>query len=187
MSRQRQAEQFLELVRRAIDEARRSPAASELPVVAGFTGLAILCGAQGRRAFVAGCAVAAVRQAVNVAVLDARRQIRSAAHAGPLTAIAPIGTVFGDSAIEPDLGRLLTSLARELAAANGQVDYVKMDVEGAEEQLLRSDDWSECVRAIKVEVHEPYTVDDCRSDLHRLGFLVRLDDACSTSVIGVRL
>jgi FkbM family methyltransferase len=80
----------------------------------------------------------------------------------------------------------LTSLARELAAANGQVDYVKMDVEGAEEQLLRSDDWSECVRAIKVEVHEPYTVDDCRSDLHRLGSLVRLDDACSTSVIGVR-
>jgi FkbM family methyltransferase len=56
------------------------------------------------------------------------------------------------------------------------VDYVKMDVEGAEQQLLREHTgWAAQVRAIKVEVHEPYTPEACIEDLRRLGFSAQLD------------
>lgn len=56
--------------------------------------------------------------------------------------------------------------------ADGRVvDYVKMDIEGAERSVLRQHtDWARHVRAIKVEVHEPYGVEECVADLTRLGF-----------------
>jgi FkbM family methyltransferase len=55
------------------------------------------------------------------------------------------------------------------------VDYVKMDVEGAERELLRRNTgWAAHVRAIKIEVHPPYTVDECLADLTVLGFEARL-------------
>jgi FkbM family methyltransferase len=61
-----------------------------------------------------------------------------------------------------------TLLARQ---GGGTVDFVKMDVEGAEQAILREHTgWAEHVRAIKVEVHEPYTVEACVADLERLGF-----------------
>jgi len=72
------------------------------------------------------------------------------------------------------------------------VDYVKMDVEGAEQQLLREHtDWAASVRAIKVEVHEPYTTDECIEDLGRLGFRAQLDPGWrgrlgKPPVVGVR-
>ncbi|MDO8184236.1 FkbM family methyltransferase [Conexibacter sp. JD483] len=51
------------------------------------------------------------------------------------------------------------------------VDYVKMDIEGAEQRVLREQTgWARHVRSIKVEVHEPYGVEDCVADLRRLGF-----------------
>jgi FkbM family methyltransferase len=69
----------------------------------------------------------------------------------------------------------LDSLAAELEEGE-QVDYVKMDIEGAEEQVLRiNTDWAGIVRTIKVEVHSPYTVEDCRRDLRALGFEVSED------------
>jgi hypothetical protein len=80
----------------------------------------------------------------------------------------------------------LSSLIHELAGSVGVVDYVKMDVEGAEEQLLQLPDWSGSVGAIKVEVHEPYTLDRCLTDLRQLGFSARLDQECATCVIGIR-
>jgi FkbM family methyltransferase len=72
------------------------------------------------------------------------------------------------------------------------VDYVKMDVEGAEQQLLREQtDWAAKVRAIKVEVHEPYTPEACIEDLRRLGFSAQLDPGWrrrlgKPPVVGVR-
>lgn len=51
------------------------------------------------------------------------------------------------------------------------VDYVKMDIEGAEAKVLREHTgWARHVRSIKVEVHEPYGVEDCVADLGALGF-----------------
>jgi FkbM family methyltransferase len=52
-----------------------------------------------------------------------------------------------------------------------RVDFVKMDIEGAEREVLRENtEWAASVRAIKLEVHEPYTVDECMHDLRALGF-----------------
>lgn len=62
-----------------------------------------------------------------------------------------------------------TLLARHTAGK--VVDYVKMDIEGAEQKVLREHtDWARHVRSIKVEVHEPYGVEECVADLKALGF-----------------
>ena len=53
----------------------------------------------------------------------------------------------------------------------GAVDYLKMDIEGAEREVLRMHtEWAAHVSLIVVEVHEPYTVAECLDDLRRLGF-----------------
>lgn len=63
---------------------------------------------------------------------------------------------------------LNTLLARTAAE---QIDYVKMDIEGAEARVLKEHaEWAERVRSIKVEVHAPYGVAECSDDLQRLGF-----------------
>jgi FkbM family methyltransferase len=52
-----------------------------------------------------------------------------------------------------------------------QVDYVKMDIEGAEQRVLKENTaWAARVRSIKVEVHHGYGVEECVEDLTRLGF-----------------
>jgi FkbM family methyltransferase len=78
----------------------------------------------------------------------------------------------------------LDSLAER---TDGAIDYVKMDVEGAERELLeRNTGWAERVRAIKVEVHDPYTVERCIADLHALGFRARADDGHPACAVGIR-
>jgi FkbM family methyltransferase len=55
------------------------------------------------------------------------------------------------------------------------VDYLKLDVEGAERELLtRNTGWAGRVRCINVEVHEPYTAAECTRDLQALGYTVTL-------------
>jgi FkbM family methyltransferase len=72
-------------------------------------------------------------------------------------------------------------------AGHAPIDYVKMDIEGAERQVLRNaTDWARLVRCINVETHEPYTVRDCVADLERLGFATRIQRRHWASVIGVR-
>jgi FkbM family methyltransferase len=67
------------------------------------------------------------------------------------------------------------------------VDYVKMDVEGAEPELLRRNtQWAAHVRCLTVEVHGPYSVDDCRRDLQTLGFDASVSDRHWASVTGHR-
>ncbi len=52
------------------------------------------------------------------------------------------------------------------------VDFVKMDIEGAEEALLADPSrWIVRVRCLKVEVHAPYSVRACVEDLRRVGML----------------
>lgn len=61
------------------------------------------------------------------------------------------------------------------AAVDGVLDYVKMNVEGAEAELLSTAaDWAGPVRALRVELHPPYDFERCRADLERAGFAVRL-------------
>lgn len=58
-----------------------------------------------------------------------------------------------------------------LLARYGAPDYVKLDVEGAERELLNdATEWTASVRCISVECHPPYSLADCVADLERLGF-----------------
>ncbi len=80
------------------------------------------------------------------------------------------------------LGTLLTRIGWNT------VDYVKMDVEGAEQALLReSTDWARRVRSIKIELHGGYRQNDCVRDLERLGFAARVDPRHPAAVSGVRV
>jgi FkbM family methyltransferase len=82
------------------------------------------------------------------------------------------------------------SLLSLLAAEGGEdhwVDYVKVDVEGAEAHLLRENTgWADGVGALKVEVHQPYTVDECLADVRALGFAASRDSRHPACVVGVR-
>lgn len=64
----------------------------------------------------------------------------------------------------------LNRLAEDLGD-DEDVDFVKMDIEGAEERVLRErTEWAQRVRCVRVEVHGPYTVEACFDDLRTLGF-----------------
>lgn len=70
-----------------------------------------------------------------------------------------------------------------------RVDYVKMDVEGVEARLLSGPAaaWLERVDAIALQVHDPYTLEDCARDLEALGFAPRIDRRRRDFIVGVRI
>jgi len=79
------------------------------------------------------------------------------------------------------------SLDTLLERTGGPIQFVKMDIEGAEREVLgRNTDWASEVGCIKVEVHGDYTVDECARDLERLGFAARRDRRHGAAVLGVR-
>jgi FkbM family methyltransferase len=95
----------------------------------------------------------------------------------------PVGDEEPQGPLVPTLS-LDTLLER---SGGGPVSFVKMDVEGAERELLRKNtDWAAHVGAIKVEVHGDYGVEDCVADLERLGFRARRDRRHGAAVLGVR-
>jgi FkbM family methyltransferase len=58
-----------------------------------------------------------------------------------------------------------------------EVDYVKMDIEGAELEVLQNAGrWPERVRSLKVEVHPPCTVEAVFGELVDLGYWCHRDD-----------
>jgi FkbM family methyltransferase len=67
------------------------------------------------------------------------------------------------------------------------VDFVKMDIEGAERDVLRDGaGWSSKVASIGVEVHAPYTVEECEGDLQQLGFQTARVTSHAAGVFGRR-
>lgn len=57
------------------------------------------------------------------------------------------------------------------------IDYVKMDIEGAERVVLKTNtEWASRVRTMKVEIHPPYSVEECVRDLDKLGFATSLEE-----------
>ena len=73
----------------------------------------------------------------------------------------------------------------ERHAQGDRVDYLKMDVEGAERALLReSADWTHRVACMNVKVHHPYRVDECERDLRALGFETRIEPRYWGCVMG---
>jgi len=73
-----------------------------------------------------------------------------------------------------------------------EVDYVKMDIEGAEKEVLAAaGSWLPRVRSIKVEVHPEkastlYTLGNCIDDLERHGLTCSLDTRHHACIIGRR-
>ena len=79
------------------------------------------------------------------------------------------------------------SLAELVREHGGPVDYVKVDVEGAERELLRDGGgWAGEVRCLKVELHGEYSVEECQADLRRLGFDAWQDPDHWACVVGRR-
>jgi FkbM family methyltransferase len=68
-----------------------------------------------------------------------------------------------------------------------RIDLVKMDIEGAEVEVLRKNTrWAERVNVIMVECHPPYTKEHCRIDLEKLGFETTFHSTHFACVIGKR-
>jgi FkbM family methyltransferase len=81
--------------------------------------------------------------------------------------------------------RSITSLLDE--AGIDRVDYVKMDIEGAEGALLDGDvAWLDRVDALKIEIHPPATSARCREVLEAHGFRTWQDAAHWDTVCAVR-
>jgi FkbM family methyltransferase len=79
------------------------------------------------------------------------------------------------------------SLATLMRERGGPVDYLKIDVEGAECDLLRDGTgWASEVRCLKVELHGDYSTGRCEADLRRLGFTTRPDPHHWACVVGLR-
>ena len=105
-------------------------------------------------------------------------------------------TESGYSAREVNSERLGTPVRSAKAVTMGKlcneyapermIDYVKMDVEGAERRLLTENtEWAQRVRCLMVELHD-YDKDACIRDLQRLGFEAAPDDNHHSAVIGIR-
>ena len=74
-----------------------------------------------------------------------------------------------------------------LHAKGRPVDYVKMDIEGSEAEVLeRNTEWAPRVRCIKVETHFGYLRDQAAEALRGLGFEVRFDRRHWAAVVGIR-
>jgi|SRR5579871_352062 len=69
----------------------------------------------------------------------------------------------------------------------GDVDFLKMDIEGAEESVLsHNTSWAARVKAMKIETHSPYTIERCCADVTRLGFRAIRDSKHHGCVMATR-
>lgn len=68
-----------------------------------------------------------------------------------------------------------------------KVDYLKMDIEGAELVVLQSASvWADKVALMQIEVHPPATLESCRSALTPLGFSCTVDTKHWATIIASR-
>jgi len=81
----------------------------------------------------------------------------------------------------------MSTLLAEFSCGTEPIDYLKMDIEGAERAVLENNAaWANQVRCIKVELHGDYSVTQCARDLQGLGFETRCDAAHPLCVVGLR-
>ena len=68
------------------------------------------------------------------------------------------------------------------------VDFVKIDIEGAEQPVLvAGKGWVPAIRCLKVEIHEPYTLRECISVLERFGLNCQIDQRHPACVVARNL
>jgi FkbM family methyltransferase len=98
---------------------------------------------------------------------------------------APAGEEYGFRVDAGGSQRVQAVAVSDLVAELGHVDFVKMDIEGAEREVLAQDSaWAERVSAIQVETHAPYTVGECEQRLRELGFATSREARHGASVNG---
>ncbi|MDE1763998.1 MAG: FkbM family methyltransferase [Thaumarchaeota archaeon] len=57
-----------------------------------------------------------------------------------------------------------------------KIDYLKMDIEGAEKVILEnSEKWIDKIKSMRIEIHPPVTVEDCERNLVKNGFVCTQD------------
>ncbi len=75
----------------------------------------------------------------------------------------------------------------ELLYGEAYVDFLKLDIEGAEREILkRGGNWVDRTGCINVEVHNDYLPEEAIHDLEDLGFDVTVSDSLPWSLTGVR-
>ena len=80
----------------------------------------------------------------------------------------------------------LDKWVNENAPGDGDL-LLQMDIEGAEAHVLHENaSWLRLVDSIKVEVHEPATIEQCTRDLSEAGFTCSVDAVHQSCVVGVR-
>ena len=68
-----------------------------------------------------------------------------------------------------------------------RVDYLKMDIEGAEKFVLQHpENWIKNVKSMKIEIHKPANIDDCMKILEKHGFQCKKDDRHPSCIIAIR-
>lgn len=81
----------------------------------------------------------------------------------------------------------MTTLLRESGLSGVQIDYLKVDIEGAEAVIIKAGaPWLKNVRMIKVEYHPPATRESMDEVLRHAGFVVSPDARHQRCVVGVR-
>ncbi len=67
------------------------------------------------------------------------------------------------------------------------VDYLKMDVEGAESEILRGNiEWTRRVMSMKIEIHRPEELDPLSRVLSEAGYLCRRDESHACCLYAAR-
>jgi len=98
------------------------------------------------------------------------------------------GFRLSDDPPTPDSIMVSTYCVSDLIARlGGSVDFVKVDIEGAEKDVLATNtEWAEQVKTLAVEIHPPASLDWCTTRLADLGFRVRRSDRHPAAVVAVR-
>lgn len=68
-----------------------------------------------------------------------------------------------------------------------EVDYLKMDIEGAEKSVLeKPEKWIDRVKSMKIEIHPPATYDGCKEILERFSFSCSKDaDSTLPNIVAI--
>ncbi len=114
---------------------------------------------------------------------------------GELTFAADPGEEFGSHVVDgansgaKDEGSMRVpgySLST-LLANETTVDFLKVDIEGAEHEILsHNTEWASKVRFMNVEIHPPHTVESITKDLEALDFEVEVDKKHFAAVVARR-
>jgi len=82
------------------------------------------------------------------------------------------------------VARTIASLLRQYRV--NCVDYLKMDIEGAEARVFEASlDWASCVRSMKIELHPPAEYSVCAAALHKAGFDCWKDDRHPRTLLAI--